>query len=490
MARDAQEAGGGRLKTGVETDEVFHVETHGIDQIPMEDRHGSPRELFFVWMGSNLIFTYVIFGSIVGVLGVGFGVGIVAIVLGNLLFLAVGYGGVAGPSTGTSTLVISRGQFGPFGNIPSCIMNWFNVVGFTAVNAVVGTLSLQALAVEAGLKESDVLKAVCLAVVVGLTFVVAILGHATLVVIQRWFTYGLAVGSILLAIYVLPDVEPSALGGGSVLGGFLIAFLIAASGPLSYIATPADFSRYLPKDTPAGPITYWAGFGAMIPAIGLGIVGLAASTVVDMTDPVAGVAQIVPSGFLIPFLAIIVGGAITNNIVNLYSSGLDLQVMYVPLARSRTVFIDGAVATLLAIYALFISDFTSTLIAFISLVVIWMAPWGAIYLIDIVLRRNRYDNEALHERRGGAYHYEAGWNVRGLIALALGVLASGLFANSTKWRGPLVDLIDGGDLSAIAGPIVAGIVYILLMAPVIRKQNAELEAAAGAGLPRAKGTSS
>jgi hypothetical protein len=32
--------------------------------------------------------------------------------------------------------------------------------------------------------------------------------------------------------------------------------------------------------------------------------------------------------------------------------------------------------------------------------VIWIAPWTAIYLADMLLRRNHYDPEALHRRDG------------------------------------------------------------------------------------------
>jgi purine-cytosine permease-like protein len=197
---------------------------------------------------------------------------------------------------------------------------------------------------------------------------------------------------------------------------------------------------------------------------------MAAGTAADMTDPVAGIGELVPDWFFVAFLAVVVGGTITNNIIGLYSSGLDLQVMGIRLPRVQTVLIDATLATILSVYALFVFDFTSTFVAFLTLIVIWMAPWGAIYLVDMAMRRVRYHNPGLHRRQGGPYWYDSGWNIRGLVALGLGVIASGAFANSTKFRGPLVDLVGGGDLSVIAGPLVAGLTYYFLMRSVIRSQ--------------------
>lgn len=72
MAIDSGVDKDSKLRTGVATDETFHIETHGIDYIPLADRHGRARELFWVWMGSNIIFTYIIIGAALASYGVSF----------------------------------------------------------------------------------------------------------------------------------------------------------------------------------------------------------------------------------------------------------------------------------------------------------------------------------------------------------------------------------------------------------------------------------
>ena len=454
------------LGTGVAADDVFSVEQHGINPIPLHDRHGHPRELFWLWMGANLIFTYIIYGALAVSFGASFWGCVVALLLGNALFVLVGLGGITGPRAGSPTLVVSRAAFGVLGNIPAVVLGWLTIIGFGVVNAVVGTLALTELARELGLDPGDGTRAVALGLVLVVTFAAAVWGHATVAVLERWLAYALGAGVVLLLVFVLPDARPSFRAqpaADTSFGVWLLAFFIFASGPFSYLNVPADYSRYMRPDTPKRPIALWTLLGAMVPSVAMGLIGIAAATATDMTDPVAGLVALTPDWFVVPFLAIVVGGSITNNILGLYSSGLVLQVMGVPLRRSRTVIIDAVLITLGSIYAVFVSDFTTSLTNFLSLMVIWIAPWGAIYLVDVWLRRNRYDVEALHDPRGGRYRYRDGVNYRALAALALGILAGGAFANSVEWQGPLIGLIGGGDLSVVVGFLVGGGIYLALM---------------------------
>ena len=475
--------GAAGLGTGVAADEVFSVEQHGMNHIPLEDRHGGPRELFGLWAGANLIFTYVIYGAIAVSFGVSFWEAVAALVLGNALFLLVGLGGISGPRAGSPTFVVSRAAFGPLGNLPAVFLGWLTIIGFGVVNAVVGTLALTALLGEVGIGGGDATKAVCLAVILLATFSAAVWGHATVAVMERWLAYALGVGVVLLLVFVLPDARldfRGELGADTSFGAFLLAFFIFASGPFSYLNVPADYTRYMRPETPKRPIALWAAFGGMIPAIAMGLIGIAAATATDMTDPVAGLVTLTPGWFTVPFLAIVVGGSITNNILGLYSSGLVLQILGVPLQRSRTVIIDGILITIGAIYATFVSDFTTSLTNFLSLMVIWIAPWGAIYLVDILLRRNRFEAAELHRTDGGRYHYRGGLNPRALIALGVGIVAGGAFSNSIEFQGPLIDTIGGGDLSVVVGFVVGGAIYFVLMRSRIRRDGAEVEAGTAA----------
>jgi len=106
--------------------------------------------------------------------------------------------------------------------------------------------------------------------------------------------------------------------------------------------------------------------------------------------------------------------------------------------------------------------------------VLWAAPWGGVYLTDLLLRRNKFDNAALHASGTGPYWYQRGWNVRGVIALAVGIIVAALFSNSALYKGPLVSSIGGGDLSVEAGFVTSAVVYFLLMRGQVRDQSQAL----------------
>jgi len=450
------------FKTGIASDEVFKVESHGIDQIPLADRHGHPSELFWVWLGSNIVYTYVIFGVLLVAFGLPFWGALVAAVAGNLFYIMVGIGSTSGPPAGAPTLVVARSIFGRRGNLPPSLLQWFTGIGFEAINAVIGTLALLQLATIIGIPATPAVKALCLALLIVVTLAVAAWGHATLVVAQRIFSILLGAATIVVGVVVLTKahlgIHP-ALGVPTLGGAWLLAIFVVATGPISYMGVTADYTRYMAPEVSRRKIVLWTALGGFIPAFVLTAVGAAAATVTNMSDPVAGLIKIIPTWLAVIYVLLIVGGTLTNNFINLYSSGLELQVLGVRVARSKTIFIDAALTSAAAAYALFVSNFTASLLNLLSLMILWIGPWSAIYLINMLLKKNKYNIGALYQERGGSYWYRNGWNIAGLIALAIGVMSAAMFANAPLYKGPFVHLIGGGDASVFVGMLVGGLVY-------------------------------
>ena len=82
-------------------DRAGHVEQHGIDVIPASDRHGRPRELFWVWMSANVNYLYFVLGGVLVLLGLSIWEALAVTVIGNLWWAAVGWLAVSGPASGT-----------------------------------------------------------------------------------------------------------------------------------------------------------------------------------------------------------------------------------------------------------------------------------------------------------------------------------------------------------------------------------------------------
>jgi nucleobase:cation symporter-1, NCS1 family len=485
-----ESAGASAAPPGGATDVAGRVEVRGIDVVPLEERHGHPRELFWLWLAANTSFIYVILGGLMILIGLNIWQAILAVVIGNAFYLLIGIMGTPGPKAGTSTLIISRAQYGIHGNRFSAFLSWFNLVAFEAINFSIGAFALFALADFAGWDIGNGGKALLLALVIIVTFVVAFLGHATIVVFQKAFAYALVVLAIALFIFVLPDVDWSyqpetPLSGGALLALWLLGLTIIMSGPLSWCGNPADFTRYFRPDTPPGAMTLWATVGCFLPAVFLSIIAVLAGTAVDMTDPATSMKTLMPNWFYPLFLLVIAFGTTCNNILGVYSSGLSLQSVGVRIPRWGAVLVDAIIGSSMTVYAVFISDFLTTLTEFLQFMVWWYAGFSAIFVVDLLLRRREYDGVELH-RRGGRYWYDRGFNWRGLVALALAIVTAGAFANTTHWQSPIVtNYLEGADISALVGLVVGATSYWLLMRRRIGVPAAE-PATASAPAPSAR----
>ncbi|MFB6825320.1 purine-cytosine permease family protein [Streptomyces virginiae] len=443
----------------VDVDEVFRVETHGIDPIPDAERHGSAKDLFWLWFGSNLTFTYVINGALAVAFGLSFWQATAVVVIGGLSFFAISAAGLSGIRTGTATLVISRATFGVRGNFPAGVLNWVVSIGYTIVNTVVGTLALEVFFAEIGWQTGTAGRAVALLVTLALTFAVAMWGHATVQFAERWMAYVLAAGFGVLLLFVIPGTDTAApTGAAPGLSGWSLAFVVMLAGPFSYLPMPADYTRYLPRTTSLKSITWMGALGGFLSSVALGVAGVAAATQTDMTDAVAGAESLLPGWFQPLFLALVLGGSVTNSIITLYSSSLNLQVLGIPWSRARAIVISAAVTAAGSLAALFLTDFTTSLLSFLSLLIIVFAPWGGVFLADMLLRRCHYDADALHAGNAGAYWYRSGYHPAGITALLTGMTFAALTCDSELWTGPLVAPLGGADLTLL-GSVVSGLTY-------------------------------
>lgn len=450
----------------VTTEEFGRIELRGIDQVPPEERHGRPAELFWVWAAANVNYLYIVLGGLLMVLGLDVWEGLTVVLVGNLFWGAIGLLAISGPAAGTPSSVISRAMFGIRGNrVYTAVFNWPTFIAYEAINLCLGALAGFALADRLGLDADRLVQVAVVVLTAAVTLVISVYGHATILRMSGLFTALLTVAMVLLAVCVLAQAHWSYVGlGGGLHGGTLLATMIAgvtviASSPLSW-GVSADYARYLPTDVSKSAVAVFTALGGFVPSVLLGWTGVLAGSLTDMSDPQESLEAILPGWFYPVFLLMIVLGCVTNNILTMYSSGLCLQAIGIPLRRSVTVLFDGVLGVALACYALFVSDFTSTLSNILELSVALLGPAIAIYATDIVLRRNGYIGSELHdETPAGRYWFSAGVNWAGFAALVIGAAAAALWLNTTAYVGPMAQALGGADLSSVIGPVVAIGVY-------------------------------
>lgn len=447
-----------------EIDDVGRVETYGIDVIPQHARHGKPRDLFFVWLAFNITYYYLIIGGILMILGLNVLEASLVVLIGNLGAFSVGLISVTGPVSGTCTMVVGRAQYGTNGNrLVNASVTWISDVAYEAINLSICAIALFALLSYEGLHVNIGMKVGVLLLTMIATFTLSIYGHATIVRYTKYLTIAFAVFFLVLFGFVSSHAklsyQPShPLHGSSLIATILVGLTLVLAGALGPGNSSAEYARYLPADSSRKAIVWWSTSGAYLSAVFLSILGILAGTVVNMNNPQTSMRALMPGWFYIPFLLMIFAGTMANGVLTTYSSGLTLQAMGLTARRTRTVLIDATLASAMTAYALFVSNFLTSMGNFLSLMVIWYGPFTAIFFVDVIMRSGMYDGEALLE---GSYPYAfpKGFNWSGVIAMISGMVTAGLCINTTPWQGPISKALNGADISPFVGVIVGGLVY-------------------------------
>ncbi|MFD6530443.1 purine-cytosine permease family protein [Streptomyces sp. NPDC060184] len=455
---------------------VFTVEQRGIDAVPASERQGGPGRLFGLWAGTNTTVFTVVYGALVVSFGLSFWYAVALIVVGNVLgFTVTGLTSLQGPRTGTSTHSVSRASFGPNGGRLPALLSWVMLVGFEAGGMVLIVLAGLALLDQAGVSTGTPMKLVTIAVAAGLQMLLPLSGYHLIMKVQKYFAWIFAAMFVVMAVLVFPKADFATHGAApSVVTISLVLAMVTASGGLSWADMGSDYSRYLPADAAPRKVFTCAALGGMVPNIALQILGAAVATATtNAADPISGLPEVLPGWFVTPYLLLAIVSLLAVNTTDMYSSGLNLLAVGLPIKRWMVVFVDLTLCTAITLWAVFSADFYTLLSNFLSLIVLWLGPWAAVYLTDWALRRGRYHVPSLFPRETGSkgiYWHKGGVRPAGLIAVLLGFVAAILWVDSTVFVGPLSDAAGGLDLSVFAGALVAGAVYWLLARRTVRAE--------------------
>jgi NCS1 family nucleobase:cation symporter-1 len=470
MSRDPCPPGGGAPA-------VTTIERRGIEHVPGSDRWGRPSALFWMWAGAVWNIEYVYYGAIAVVfLGLSFAQAVLVVLLGNLSYVLTGLASVQGPRAGTTTFAISRAAFGPRGNKLPSLFNWITQVGFEIEGIAFIVFAAVVLADRAGFRPGAAAKVAFVLVAVAIQAVLPTLGHAAVLTALRWLAIPFVSLFAVMAALTAGKANLHAVNHGAswAMVTVFLALVISAGG-LGWTENANDYSRYLPPTTPSTPIVIAVALGAAIPSALLEILGAAVGTAVPAAaNSPTGLVAGFQSWFVVPFLVLAIVQLFAINTLDLYSSGVTLQNLIPRLHRLHCVAIDTAVCAAIGLYAVLSNSFFGLLTGFLLYIIVWLAPWCAIYLVDSWLRRNRYDHDALLTERGGVYFRSSGVHWPAIIAQVAGGVAAYAWLNASSGRvlasvGPLSRLTGGSDLSVFVGLLVGGLAYYVL----VKTTNAE-----------------
>lgn len=452
-----------------------NFDQQGIDIVPPEKRDGRPKDLFFLWAGTTTnIFTVSYGAMLVLLFGLNFWQALTAIVLGNLFsYPLLALASVQGPATGTTNMTISRAWLGPRGGRPNGVFSWLMLLGFEAAGLILVYYAVAALLSLAGISLGSAGEIVLIAALGILQMLLPLIGYHLLMVAQKYAAIIFAGAFCVLAVVIIPRTNIFDATAGATTATLISAIsFVAISGGLSWACSGSNFSRYLPRDTRPGEVGIWAALGGFIPYLLLQTLGAAMATVavdatVDLSDPLA-IPAILPAGFAIPFLLLVAFGLLLQNSTNLYSSSLNLLTAGIPARRSVVVVTDSLICIAATILAVSHSAFYQFLSAFVGSLSIWLAPWVTIYLLNWALKRGKYDLAGLMNIKGGPYWGWGGIQIPGFCALAAGMLAAALFANTGYFVGSIAAALSPAnpaaapDLAIPAGICVSALIYLSL----------------------------
>jgi len=452
--------------------EVFRIEVRGFDHIPESERNMSLRQVDDIWVGTSVNLLSFALGALTITVGLNLWLAFLACIVGTLGYALIAIGSIATVRAGLPVSILARGAFGLRGNWINAFLSWVASVVFEVINTVFGVEAVLALFKVLGWSEpgnSGKLLAVVLQLV--LCGGIAVLGHATMAWFQRIFAVVVGVALLLVMGFTLPQVnwahaaQPHApLTTATALAAFLAATAIIASNPLSFLFNGPDWVRYLPSRTPRGAIFLRVFRASFLPSLLLTMMGAYCATLGDMSDPVAGLKPFIPGWLFMVYIIAVIGGSLANNVPTYYSSGLTLQALGLNVHRYVATAMDVIVSTLIALYVIFVQDFTMALNDFIALLIMWVGPFGGVWIADAYLRRGQYDGLAIHGRGAFPARY---WGWHGLspaggVALAIGMLASALTMRSPLYDGPVARALGGADLSWVLGFPLSAVVFVAL----------------------------
>ena len=121
---------------------------------------------------------------------------------------------------------------------------------------------------------------------------------------------------------------------------------------LGFLNYGGDYSRYLPRNTRAGGVIFWTMTGIALPVSVLLILGVMLSAgnpellAKASHEPIAALTGILPFWFYVPFSIVIIVSLISAGMTGVYSSGLALLAMGVPLSRAATTVVNAVIITL------------------------------------------------------------------------------------------------------------------------------------------------
>ena len=456
MSSTAVDSGGRGRK-----ERASELEQYTIEQIPLDQRHGRPRDLFTIWFTSNLMPLTIVTGALTTVLfGLPFWPAVIAIVLGNLIgavFMALH--SAQGPKLGIPQMIQSRAQYGVLGAILVVGIVVFMYIGFFASNLILGGQSLNRITSAISVNWGILICAV-------VSFVIVVYGYDLIHFLNRWMAIAFSVVMVVATVLIFHGGLPahfSSIGHFS-WGSFISAMAVTGIlWQIAYAPYVSDYSRYMPPEEGTSKVFWYSYWGVVIGSTAPMLIGALVGVVSKNTSQVAGIDELA-LGFGWVVMLVFALGIIDTNVLNAYGGvlctitvGQNFREKWFPGAKARAVVAAVFVAICLVLALAFASTFLTSFYNFMLFLLYLLVPWTLINLIDFYLvAHGDYDVPALFSTSGGIYG-RFNWGTIGIYLLGFAVEIP--FINTTFYEGPAAKALSGVDYSWLIAIVVVSPIY-------------------------------
>ena len=376
---------------------------YDIKPVPKDRRTFTFLTLFAIWFGAGISIAEFWAGALLTP-ALSLPTAMIVIIIGHLIGNAVmGLIAIEGEELGVPTMVLSRAALGIKGSVLPSILNYLQLIGWTAIMLIVGANAMNAVSKHFGF-ESYALWVVLLgSLVTAWAYIepknwakLEKAAAALLLVLSIWLTY------VTLKQFSLNELL-SKPGTGEM--GTMLALDLVIAMPLSWAPLIADYSRFAKDKSSA----FWGTYiGYFISSSLFYFVGVLTNMAIGENDPIG---IIVAYGVGIPAMLIIVFSTVTTTFLDVYSAAITYKNISPKSDAKRQVLLVGVLGTLLAL-VIPMDQYESFLLliggAFVSLT--------AIMITDYFLVKRGYSAEELLDEKGRF----AGYNVKALIIWAFG----------------------------------------------------------------------
>lgn len=375
-----------------------------LESVPKESRTYGFWHNFAIWFGSDASIPVFWAGALLTPalsLGVATLLIVIGVALGNIL---MGLIAVIGYKTGVPTMVLARGALGVRGSMIPSILNYIQLIGWSAIMIVVGARAADQVVSMLTGASTYYLWVIVIGVVLTLW---SYLGPekwkrledvsvALLLVLIGWLTYVVLTKFDINELFAKPGV------GGLT---YWLGLDLVIAMPISWVPVVADYARF--SKSLGG--SFWGTYiGHFVSCALFYFIGALINVAVGAPDPIAIIASY---GLGVPAMLIVILSTLTTGFLDVYSATITFKNVFTEADVRKQILVVGTVSTVIAL--LFPMEAYEW---FLLLLVSAFVPLAAIMIIDYFVKG--YDPEELLKPKG-KYWYREGLNPYAITAWAV-----------------------------------------------------------------------